>query len=148
MIELEEFDKLVRKHFHFLETDFGYECKGSENIPFMFFVKYVKDFMMVSVGLAYRHDYIEVYIFDKIHLYTPTTQNYKHSVNIFQLVRIKKGKATLTDEEAENLMPSTISYDESLERFAILLKEYGKEVLTGKKWIRNEKLVSRFWMMF
>lgn len=128
------------KHFSYLESQYGYANKESEYIPYMYYVKYLKNDLMVRIGLACRHNFIEIFIFNKVNLYAPTSQDQKHSISLQQLIHLKNKELFSDDSQYENLMPSRISFDESIKIFSDLLKDYAEDILKGVKWISQDTL--------
>lgn len=133
MITLVEFDSLVQKYFSFLETSFDFVYDGCEDLPFMYYIRYIKKKLLVRIGLAYRHENIEVFIFENPRLHPPTSQDNKHSISLPELIYKKNKKAFLNDAEYEKLMPLEIGYNKSLEKISSLLSEYGRDILLSNK---------------
>lgn len=135
MTTMEIFSQSVRLHFTYLESEYGFVFQSKESLPFMHYIKYTKSDLMVRIGLAYRHDYIEIFIFNDIYKTEPSSQNIKHSLALTQLIRHANKTYFKDEEEYEKLMPMKVGLELSLTLLASLLKNYGDDILRGEKWI-------------
>lgn len=134
MISIEEFELTVKKYFNYLIEDFGFVYKGATSQPYSYYVKYTKETRLVRIDLAYRHDFIEVNIFDKIDKVEPTTQNFKYSVSLSSLM-YKNSPSLEFGKKYEALMPNRIGLEKSVEILSQFLIKYAKEILHFKTWI-------------
>jgi len=132
-ISLATFEKSVTTKFEFLILQYNYEYIGSESHPFVYYVKYVKNDLMVRIELGYRHNYLSIYIFNKSDKIEATSQNFKHSISILELA--KHNKNLNFDKKIEDYMPVKIGLEKSLDVFKTLLLENADEILKDKKWV-------------
>lgn len=134
MIIVDEFEEIVKRHFNYLVHDFGFSYRGTTSQPYSYHVKYIKDKRLVRIDLAYRHNFIEVNIFDKIDKIEPTTQNFDYSVGLRHLM-YKKKMGLEFGKEYEAMMPSRIGLEKSVVILSQLFKTYASEILRFKKWV-------------
>ena len=138
MILVDEFEIIVRKYFDYLIDDFGFSYKGITSQPYTYHVLYIKDNRLVRIDLAYRHDFIDINIFNKVNEVLPTTQNFDYSVNLASLIYKEKPRLEF-GKEYESMMPHAIGLEKSVETLSQLFKKYADSILRFKTWIsRND----------
>lgn len=139
MVDLESFKEKIRLHFDKYLLNYSYSFLMAETISTMHFVNYVNANRIISIQLAYRHNYIDVRFYYEIVNYSKIIDSSSNDyISLPLLIKYEKNETYNYELDYNNFMPSQMGLDSSIEKLKELLELYGKKVLEGQKITAKE----------